>query len=78
MGMGADLTPEELAKIIEKLEASGYVIKRKGGAYLKKTFDIDQDLWSQVDALRKQLNITVREVFSEALILWLDRRKTPR
>lgn len=75
--MPSELSPDELTRIIEKLEANGYVIKRRG-TYIKKTFDIDQDIWAQVDTLRRHLKLTVRDVFSEALILWLARRGSRR
>jgi DNA-binding Lrp family transcriptional regulator len=75
--MATDLSPEELARIIKKLEASGYEIKRRG-TYIKKTFDIDQDLWTQADDLRRKLKITVRDVFAEALALWLEQRNVKR
>lgn len=75
MYMAVELSPDELTRIIAKLEESGYIIKRKGKGYIKKTLDVEQDLWEQVDEVRRADKITVRDVVSEALTQWLARRR---
>jgi hypothetical protein len=69
-----DSDESNLEQMIQKLEASGYIIKKTPKQYVKKTFDIDHSLLSSVDTKRKELNKTLRDVFSEALLLWLAKQ----
>lgn len=58
--------------MIEKLKAAGYSVKREG-KYIKRTYDIEEELWEEVNQVRLQLKprMTLRAVFSEALRLWI-------
>lgn len=70
--MEPDFSPEELRRIIRQLEERGFVVKKRPN-YIKKTFDIDKVLLDEVNQLRHDLNTSLRDVFSEALQLWLAR-----
>lgn len=63
---------DDLKDMIEKIQAAGYKVKR-GAKYVKKTYDVEEDLWEAVNQMRMQLKprMTLRDVFSEALRLWL-------
>lgn len=66
------LTPEQLAAVIAKLEANGYVIKRRP-PLVKKTMEIEEPTWNEADAIRKTKKITAREMLLQALTLWIEK-----
>ncbi len=66
---------DDTEEIIQRLESRGYKV-RKDVNYVKKTFDINKDLLSEATQLRQHRNVTLREMFSQALVLWINTHKS--
>jgi hypothetical protein len=66
--------PDDVAPLIRVLEDRGYRVNRPVD-YVKKTFDIDVARLESVNKVRLANDLTLREVFMEALDLWLAKYK---
>jgi hypothetical protein len=71
--MGKSREPDT-SELIRLLESRGYIAKKKRN-YVKRTFDIDSELLNEVTQIRESEGLQVREVFTEALQLWIEKRQ---
>jgi hypothetical protein len=71
-----DLNDPEIVKALKLLEDKG-VIPPPKKIYVKKTIDIEKDLYPQVNIRRMELDRTMRQVVGEALRLWLKHNPKP-
>lgn len=72
--MSQGKSPEELAAMAKIMEEHGYRVTKQL-VLIQKNFEVEKDLWERVDVVREARNMLIREVMSEALLLWLERQK---
>ncbi len=75
--MGKDKSDADLNDILRKVQEAGYTVKRKG-VYVKKTFDVDQELLAAVTEIRQRSKMTLREAMTRALELWVKHNQAKR
>lgn len=63
---------DDLAPLIKMLEARGLEVRRKVN-YVKRTFDIEEKINDDFEALRGDRG--VRDAFNEAVAWWVERKR---
>lgn len=73
-----DLNDPAVVSALRVLEEKGIAVPMPGPEYIKKTFEIEKDLYPLVNVRRAELKLTSRQVVNQAFRLWLSANAKPR